>query len=465
MRFASLHTPYDFPFAFYLLPFAFCLLPFAFYLCLPPLPNSVRFAHSTHPKIPFTALYSPLQPFTASRALPFGMHQPPAQPLPSADQTAAQMAWRYFEHNWNAQTGLVNAIDGLTWTTLWDQGSAIFGLHATYQLQLLPRSEFQTKVERLLLTLQQLPLPATGLPNKAYSTADGSMRTMNNRADLHGRSGWSVLDMARYLTSLYALQQHYPCYREQIQAIVARYNLKALIKDGWLQGSGNVKGTLRYWQEGRLGYEQYAANSLLLWGLDAPQALYYPPVNTVLIEDVLLLVDKRDRTSSGASNYLTSDPYLLWSLELGLPPEQQIQVQNLFQAQVNRCDRTGTLTAVNEDACDRAPYFLYYNAYADGQTWTAIDVRGRRFPKLRCLSTKAAFAWHAICPDHAYGQTLRQFVQSLADPDRGYFAGMYEDPTLGMNQALSLNTNAVVLESLLFQSQGYQPLLFNHQES
>lgn len=381
-----------------------------------------------------------------------------AQLSNSADQTAAQMAWRYFEQNWNAKTGLVNAIDSLTWTTLWDQGSAILALHAAYQLNLLPRLEFQARAERLLLTLQQLPLPASGLPNKAYSTADGSMRTLNNRPNPNGRSGWSVLDMARYLTGLHVLKSYYPCYRAQIEAIVARYDLSKLVKDGWLQGSGNVKGRLRYWQEGRLGYEQYAAHSLRLWGLDAPQALNNPPVQTVLIEGVTLSVDKRDRTSSGASNYLTSDPYLLWGLELGWPEDQHTQVQNLLQAQVNRCDRTGTLTAVNEDACDRPPYFLYYNAYANGQTWTAIDVRGRSFPHLRCLSTKAAFAWHVAFPDHPYGQRLRQVVQPLADANRGYFAGQYEDPSLGMNTALSLNTNAIVLESLLFQAQGYQPL-------
>ncbi len=42
------------------------------------------------------------------------------------DLPAAQQAWQYFVTNWNEATGLVNAVENYPWTTLWDQGSAIF---------------------------------------------------------------------------------------------------------------------------------------------------------------------------------------------------------------------------------------------------------------------------------------------------------------------------------------------------
>lgn len=397
----------------------------------------------------------PARPEAATPAMP---EVPLMQTLSPQDQTAARWAWAYFENNWNPRTGLVNAMDGTAWSTLWDQGSAMLGIHAGYQLGLVPEDQFRSRLDRLLATLETLPLPATGLPNKAYSTATAEMRTLNNRPDRQGRSGWSALDMARYLLGLHTLKVHYPDYADRIDAVVARYDLPKLVNEGWLWGSGTGDGGLQYWQEGRLGYEQYAAYSLRLWGIEASNALHHAPVQTVTVEGVTLQIDQRDRASSGASNPLTNDPYLLWGLELGWPDHELSQVSNLLQAQVNRHEKTGILTAVNEDALDRQPYFLYYSVYADGQPWAAVNNRGQNYGRLRFLSTKAAFAWAALFPAQPYPQQLRQAVQTLADQRRGYLSGRYEDANLGPNRALNVNTNGIVLESLLYLAQGQQPI-------
>lgn len=378
--------------------------------------------------------------------------------LSADDQAAARWAWAYFEHNWPSATGLVNGIAGIAWSTLWDQGSALLGMHAGYQLGLVAGDPFHTWLHRLLQTLETLPLPATALPNKAYSTASGQMRTLNNRPDRQGRSGWSALDMARYLLSLSILKAHYPDYADRIDGIVARYDLQKLVCDGWLWGSGAGSTGLQYWQEGRLGYEQYAAHSLRRWGIEAENALSNPPVHRVMVDGVALWVDQRDRPNSGASNYLTNDPYLLWGLELGWPDSELNQVNSLLQVQANRYEKTGLLTAVNEDALDRLPYFLYYSVYADGQPWAAVNSRGQNYGRLRFLSTKAAFAWAALYPASAYAQRLRQSVQMLGLGGRGYLAGQYEAADLGPNRALSVNTNAIILESLLYKAQGDRPL-------
>jgi hypothetical protein len=87
-----------------------------------------------------------------------------------------------------------------------------------------------------------------------------------------------------------------------------------------------------------------------------------------------------------------------------------------------------------------------------------LDLQGRQHPELRFLSTKAAFALGSLFPDDAYCQALRQSVQNLADAQRGYFSGRYENPDLGPNRALNINTNAIVLESLLYQIQNNHPL-------
>ena len=391
--------------------------------------------------------------------------KPPAQTpkglhLSGADVTAANYAWTYFEHNWNPQTGLVNAVDRLPWTTLWDQGSALLGIHAARQLGLLPADRFQQRMTILLKTLETLPLPATQLPNKAYSTSTAQMRQLDDTPDPQGTSGWSALDLARFLVGLQVMKTQYPEYGDRIDRIVTRWKLTKLVKDGWLYGGIFTQGKLQVLQEGRLGYEQYAAFGLKLWGIEATNALHNPPTKAVQVDRVTLQVDRRDLKTSGASNYLTSDPYLLWGLELGWDAAVKPQVQKLFQLQAQRSQRTGIVTAVNESALDRPPYFLYYSVYANGQPWLATTVQGKSYPELRFLSTKAAFAWGALMPDNAYAKTLRATVQNLADPKRGYFSGRYENTKLGNNRSIDINTNAIILESLLYHARGDRPLAF-----
>ena len=377
-----------------------------------------------------------------------------------ADRIAAKRAWKYFERNWNLQTGLVNSVDNLPWTTLWDQGSALLGIHAARQLGLLPAARFQQRMNTLLQTLEKLPLPTTGLPNKAYSTHTVQMRQMDNTPDPKGRSGWSALDVARFLLGLHVIRTHYPEYSDRINRLVASWQLSHLIKDGWLQGGISSAGGIRVVQEGRLGYEQYAAYSLKLWNLEATNALKNPPVKTIKVDGVELQVDQRNLSNSGATNYLTNDPYLLWGMELGWSHDVIPQVENLLKVQFQRFQRTGILTAVNEDSLNRPPYFLYYSVYSNGQPWQAINTTGQAYPALRFLSTKAAFSWFALVPDNLYTKKIRDFVQNLGDKERGYFSGRYENPKLGPNTSVDINTNAIVLESLLYQARGKRPLIF-----
>ena len=45
--------------------------------------------------------------------------------LTPEELATAKQAWRYFEKNWNEDTGLVNSADGFSAVTLWDQAAAI----------------------------------------------------------------------------------------------------------------------------------------------------------------------------------------------------------------------------------------------------------------------------------------------------------------------------------------------------
>ena len=379
----------------------------------------------------------------------------------SVDLSAAKQAWEYFAANWNDNTGLINAVEKYPWTTLWDQGSAILGIHSARQLGIIDTTEFERKINKLLTTLETLPLPETGLPNKAYSTLTGEMMKLNNTPDPDGTSGWSALDISRFLVALHTLRIHYPEYKPKIDQIVSQWDLSKLTQDGWLQGGiPTNNGKINYYQEGRFGYEQYAAKGLELWSIKADNALNNPPVKEIEVDGNTLKVDRRNYANSNAGNYLTNDPYLMWGLELGWTDNSEKQVVKLIQAQEQRYQRTGILTAVNEDSLDRPPYFLYYSVYANGDRWNAITPQGKSFPELKFLSTKAAFAASALFPNNSYTQSLQQAVNQTAIKNRGYPGGIYEDQNLGVNKVFNVNTNAVILESILYQQRQGCPLVF-----
>jgi Protein of unknown function (DUF3131) len=380
-------------------------------------------------------------------------------PLSAADRQIAQTAWQYFIRNRNSKTGLVSAVTDYPWTTLWDQGSVLLAMHSAQQLGILSPPQFQQWMTTILDTLAKLPLPSTQLPNKAYSTQTAAMRKLNNSPDPQGQSGTSALDTARLMTALHIVKKHHPEYRDRIQKIVARWETKHLIKEEWLAGVILFKGKLRSTQEGRLGYEQYAAHGLKLWGIEAFNALHQTPIQRVKIEGISLDVDQRNLKNSGAGNYLTNDPYILWGLEMGWPDNVKPQVQALFNVQEKRFQRTGILTAVNEDSINRAPYFLYYSVYANGKNWTAITPNGKSYPDLQFVSTKAAFGWSALLPHHSYATKLRAAMENLAVSERGFYAGRYEKAQMGINTVMDANTNAVILESLLYAAKGHSPLI------
>jgi Protein of unknown function (DUF3131) len=382
------------------------------------------------------------------------------QSFKDLDGVAAKTAWKYFERNLVKQTGLVNSTDQYNWTTWWDQGSAILGIHAARQMGLIPSDRFHQWAKTFLSTLETMPLPSTKLPNKAYSTTTAQMRKLNDTPDPQGRSGWSGLDVSRFLLGLHVLRTKYPEYTDRVNKLVARWDLQKLVKNGQIYGGIPAqKGSINYFQEGRLGYEQYAARSLQLWNLQAAEALDRPPTETVKVDGISLQIDRRNLKNSGASNYLTNDPYLLWGLELGWTDAVKPQVQNLLKVQAQRFQRTGITTAVNEDSIVKPPYFLYYSVYANGKNWEALADGNRSYPNLKFASTKAAFGWSFLMPEDAYARKLRSTFQGMNDPTRGYFSGLYENPKLGKNKAVDLNTNAAILEGLLYRARGYIPIV------
>jgi hypothetical protein len=117
-------------------------------------------------------------------------------------------------------------------------------------------------------------------------------RVRPERADGYG---WSVLDLGRLLVWLKIIERADPEHAQLAAEIVERLDMDRLIADGYLQGGGiTTTGRVRTYQEGRIGYEQYAAAGFALWDARAERALSWKAnVEPATVLGVPILVDKR----------------------------------------------------------------------------------------------------------------------------------------------------------------------------
>ena len=378
-------------------------------------------------------------------------------PLTEAEQAYAKTAWQYFVNNRQSDTGMVNAADSYPSGTLWDQGNYLTALNAALWLNLIEPAEFDRQLTQFLTGLVNLPLFEDTLPNKVYNSATGQMVDYGNNPNERGL-GWSALDIGRMLAALHIVRTCHPQYANAIESAIAHWDFDASVKDGQLYGATVLEdGTTLPVQEGRLGYEEYAARGYQHWGYDAFKAIELNPSKSVELEGVNILVDSRDFDSTDANNYVVSESYILDGIEFGLSSALEQEAKQLLTAQKNRYERTGKLTAVSEDNIDQPPHFLYSTAYANGKDWAVITDKNEDFPQLRTLSTKAAFGWRYLFPDDPYVQQIFDVAKTLQSPEgKGFYAGEYETSNQP-NEILTGNTNGLILEILYYKARGNQP--------
>lgn len=380
-------------------------------------------------------------------------------PLTADELTYARAAWEYFVKNYQPATGLVNATGGYPSTTLWDAGNYVMALNSARWLNLIDQADFDARLNKFLTTLSGLRLFEDTLPNKVYNTSNAQMSDYGNNPVERG-IGWSALDIGRLLAALDVVRSCHPQYNDWLSSIVSKWQIGRSLAKGQLQGATIQadKSTLLV-QEGRLGYEEYAARGYERWGFKADKALDFDPFTLVEINGVKIPVDTRDFQSTNANNYVVSESYILDGIEFGLQGDLADYAARVLEVQKRRYDQTGQLTAVTEDNIDQAPYFLYNTVYANGKTWATITDTNQPYPQLRSISTKAAFGWRYLYPDNAYAQKLFDAVKDLRSPeDSGYYAGIYEE-TKQPNKALTGNTNGLILEILYYKARGNRPLI------
>ncbi len=397
-----------------------------------------------------------------ARATPLAALAPLARTLPlrprgaldPAERELAAAAWSYFDRNTDPGTGLAGSVEGYPSTTMWDVGSQLMALLSAEDLGLASHAEVRRRLERTLESLAALPLCAGTMPNKAYDTRTLAMTDYGNHPAPQG-IGWSALDIGRVLVPLAQVVRSDPELTPLVERAVGRWNLAALSDGDRLWGaSRGIDGALQHHQEGRLGYEQYAARALLPWGVGAPAALdYRAQLELVQVGGAPVPRDTRmPRQHGGTHNATLSEPWVLIGLEQGFDAVSLPLARAVLAAQERRAGESGRLTAVSEDALDRAPGFAYSAVLNGDEAWTAFLPDGTPVPEDLVFSAKAAVGWGVLF-EGAYPRRLLSAAAELAQPRRGVWAGRY-DATGEPNRVLSLNTNAVVLEALSVRERG-----------
>jgi hypothetical protein len=392
---------------------------------------------------------------TFSTLMETSYEQQPARPrdLSAEELEWAKTAWTYFKNNTRPETGLANSVDNYNASTLWDTSSYLMAIISAHRLQLINNTEFDSRIIMALKSLAELPLFDGQLPNKSYNTLTLAMVDYKNQASQQG-IGWSAIDIGRILVPFNILVWNHPQHTHAVEKVLARWEMEPMLQNGSMFGAAiDDNGQTEYLQEGRLGYEEYAAKSFNLMGMDVSVALdYFSHVNLVDIYGIDIATDSRTPEQFQAHNYVVSEPYILDGIEFGWDRVSQELAWRVYQVQEKRYQDTGILTAVSEDNVDEEPYFVYNTVFTSGKAWNAITEDGRDASALKTISTKAAFGWHMLY-DTDYTKQLIDKVKTAYDPQKGWYSGIYEasdEP----NTAITANTNGIVLEALAFRQTG-----------
>lgn len=380
--------------------------------------------------------------------------RPAAATLSRRERVLAHAAWSYLERNTDPATGLAPAAAGGHATTMWDAGAQLLGILAAEDLGLLSSAQAARRLERAVGSLAAMPLFDDRLPNKSYDTRTLAMVDESGRPAPAG-IGWSALDVARVLVPLAAIPWRHPELTPLVRRATGRWRLEALCDGSSLVGATRERdGRIAVHAEGRLGYEQLAAKALLPWGVPAAPLLdYRAHLSFTEVYGIRVPHDDRaPRDHGGTHAAALSEPWVLDALENGFDADSLPLARAVLAVQERRHRATGRPTAVSEDSLDRPPWFAYSAVLNGRDRWTAVDPWGAPLPGAFGFSAKAAVAWGVLF-EGAYPDLLLETVDGLVVADQGIYAGRYDD-TGQVNRALSLDTNAVVLEALAYRLRG-----------
>jgi hypothetical protein len=214
-------------------------------------------------------------------------------------------------------------------------------------------------------------------------------------------------------------------------------------------------GEIKEFDEGRLGYEQYAGKIMQRQGFDLFVSSTYNNKNrqNIEINGLQIATDNRTPNMFHSNNSVVTESYVMDAIENGYDEENRPLIDNIYKVQKRRWLKDGIVTAVSEDNINKKPYFVYNTIFSGGDTWVAKSSKGKILKSHQTVSVKAAIALAALYPDDPYSDVLIDKVKSAYDPEKGWYSGIYENGE-GYNTSATANTNGVILSSLLYKKYG-----------
>lgn len=367
-------------------------------------------------------------------------------------EEAAAAAFAQFNGLWRAGTGLAAATPAYEKLTPWDMASVMAANFSANRLGLLEDAEYEKRMRTTLRTLNSIPLYRRAVFHKMYFSGNGRMAGRNGQVSTTGY-GWSATDLGRLLNWLRIVAENEPALRADAERVARRIRFNETTDDGYMVGGLlGSRGQLWKFQEGRIGYEQYAAAGYDYWGADVDNALnMMKHAKPARVLGVPVYADDR------GLDRLNSEPFIMMGIELGLTPQMAELSENVLAAQQARFEQTGKFTMVSEDAVSVPPYyFYYYCVLCNGKAFT-VDVAetGRHLDEPRWISTKASFGYHVLMGTE-YTKRVLEIVAG-AKTGSGWSSGVFEG-SLKPTATYDINTAAVVLEASLYRKIG-RPLL------
>ncbi|WP_163351969.1 DUF3131 domain-containing protein [Desulfovibrio sp. JC010] len=420
----------------------------------------------------YRAATEEIKPRSVSSSNSLWSNDDPAQLTDKQRQMAAS-AWAYFTRTVFPETGLPQGAVGSDTLTMDNVAGYLAALTCAKRIGVLEDIEFHERMTKLVTWLNKMQLNSLGVPNSFYSGRTGQSL---NGISQPGEDGHSALDLGRLLIWLRIVRNEFPTHASAIDRAVLRWNFRKLIDaDGLLYGSYYRDGGLHSYREGRFGKLQYAAKGFALWGFEIAASMKSDNTSLITVNNILLPFDNRyshispiprpqgEPLQIGAVT--TAEPLLdglefdwkipvtmidsgTWKLDL-----KSLQLaRSTYAVQKSRYEKEGKLTARTAHNLDRPPYFVIDSVFALGDPFATMDKSGKPEAGQACVSTSAAFQLWAMF-EGPYTDLLMGSVETLFDQYGGWYAGFYEDGG-ATNKAISLNDNAVILESLAFVLKG-----------
>jgi hypothetical protein len=381
--------------------------------------------------------------------------KPPAGKLTEEEIIFAKIAWKYFENNFDVETGFINGKDNCTEFTFQDLTSYLMGMLSAFEIGIIDSLSLHHRISLLMLSLEKLDLYDQSLPNRQYHILTLQMLDSKGVPTMKG-IGWDALHIGRFFAFVNKIKIDFPQYFPMLRKVLKRWRMDEMVKNGSLEGMvyQSNKDTFKLTQAGRLGFEEYVSKSLFKAGYDATEAMLYTDfLKFIDIYGHKIAVDSRESRDRYSHNHVLSDPYFMDGIEYGWDVNSKELAWRIFKVQKERFIRTGILTATGADFTDDTNHpFVYNSIYSDFNIWVCYDEKGKKKQHLKMISTKTAFAYYVLYDDD-YTQKLFEAVKDLYDPQRGWYAGRYEKSGMP-NKVISAITNGLVLEAMNYRMNG-----------